>query len=331
MTKNTKTAINTLVFLTLGGVLFYWAIMNQDTDELWGQIKQVNLFWVGLSVFCGVISHLLRALRWNLLLEPMNYKASTVNSFHAVIIGYLVNMALPRVGEITRPAILGKLEKIPFNKLLGTVLIERVVDIFITLFLAGIIFIIQFQLIIDFVQKLLLNQNIPSIIILLGLITVFVIALYLAYLKRNWFYRIPIIQKFKTFIYGIIDGIKTIYSLRRKGLFIAYSLMIWTMYFLMPFLIFYAFDGTAHLGISAGFTVLLFGTIAMIIPIPGGIGTFEVIVPEALNIYGVSSSVADSYTLMTHAIQFLVIFCVGIFSTVYVIFKLKKANNNEME
>lgn len=331
MTKNTKTAINTLVFLTLGGVLFYWAIMNQDTDELWSQIKQVNLFWVGLSVFCGVISHLLRALRWNLLLEPMNYKASTVNSFHAVIIGYLVNMALPRVGEITRPAILGKLEKIPFNKLLGTVLIERVVDIFITLFLAGIIFVIQFQLIIDFVQKLLLNQNIPSIIILLGLITVFVIALYLAYLKRNWFYRIPIIQKFKTFIYGIIDGIKTIYSLRRKGLFIAYSLMIWTMYFLMPFLIFYAFDGTAHLGISAGFTVLLFGTIAMIIPIPGGIGTFEVIVPEALNIYGVSSSVADSYTLMTHAIQFLVIFCVGIFSTVYVIFKLKKANNNEME
>tara|TARA_B100001093_G_scaffold306818_1_gene292836 strand:- start:2673 stop:3668 length:996 start_codon:yes stop_codon:yes gene_type:complete len=331
LTKNTKTAINTLVFLTLGGVLFYWAIMNQDTDELWGQIKQVNLFWVGLSVFCGVISHLLRALRWNLLLEPMNYKASTVNSFHAVIIGYLVNMALPRVGEITRPAILGKLEKIPFNKLLGTVLIERVVDIFITLFLAGIIFVIQFQLIIDFVQKLLLNQNIPSIIILLGLITVFVIAIYLAYLKRNWFYRIPIIQKFKTFIYGIIDGIKTIYSLRRKGLFIAYSLMIWTMYFLMPFLIFYAFDGTAHLGISAGFTVLLFGTIAMIIPIPGGIGTFEVIVPEALNIYGVSSSVADSYTLMTHAIQFLVIFCVGIFSTVYVIFKLKKANNNEME
>lgn len=331
MTKNTKTAINTLVFLTLGGVLFYWAIMNQDTDELWSQIKQVNLFWVGLSVFCGVVSHLLRALRWNLLLEPMNYKASTVNSFHAVIIGYLVNMVLPRVGEITRPAILGKLEKIPFNKLLGTVLIERVVDIFITLFLAGIIFIIQFQLIIDFVQKLLLNQNIPSIIILLVLITVFVIALYLAYLKRNWFYRIPIIQKFKTFIYGIIDGIKTIYSLRRKGLFISYSLMIWTMYFLMPFLIFYAFEGTAHLGISAGFTVLLFGTIAMIIPIPGGIGTFEVIVPEALNIYGVSSSVADSYTLMTHAIQFLVIFCVGIFSTVYVIFKLKKANNNEME
>ena len=331
MTKNTKTAINTLVFLTLGGFLFYWAIKNQDIDELWKQIKQVNLFWVGLSMLCGIISHLLRALRWNLLLEPMNYKASTANSFHAVILGYLVNMALPRVGEITRPAILGKLEKIPFNKLVGTVLIERVVDLFITLFLALLIFIIQFQLITDFFQDLFVELNGSSIGLLLGLTIVSITTLYFAYLKRKWFYKLSVIQKFKSFIEGIIDGIKAIFSLRRKALFITYSLLIWVMYFLMPFLIFYAFDGTSHLGISAGFTVLLFGTIAMIIPIPGGIGTFEVLVPEALNIYGISSSVASSYTLMTHAIQFFVIAGVGIFSIVYVIFKLKKTSNHEME
>ena len=331
MTKNTKAAINTLVFLSLGGVLFYWAIKNQDLDELWNQIKQVNLFWVGLSMVCGIISHLLRALRWNLLLEPMNYKASTANSFHAVILGYLVNMALPRVGEITRPAILGKLEKIPFNKLVGTVLIERVVDLFITLFLALLIFIIQFQLITDFIQDLFVELNSSLIGLLLGTAILSIITLYFAYIKRKWFYKLPIIQKFKSFIEGIIDGIKAIFSLRQKGLFIAYSLLIWAMYFLMPFLIFYAFDGTTHLGISAGFTVLLFGTIAMIIPIPGGIGTFEVLVPKALDIYGVSSSIASSYTLMTHAIQFLVIAGVGIFSIVYVIFKLKKTSNHEME
>ena len=331
MTKNTKAAINTLVFLSLGGVLFYWAIKNQDLDELWNQIKQVNLFWVGLSMVCGIISHLFRALRWNLLLEPMNYKASTANSFHAVILGYFVNMALPRVGEITRPAILGKLEKIPFNKLVGTVLIERVVDLFITLSLALLIFIIQFQLITDFVQDLFVELNSSSIGLLLGMAIVSITTLYFAYIKRKWFYKLPIIQKFKFFIEGIIDGIKTIFSLRRKGLFITYSLIIWVMYFLMPFLIFYAFDGTSNLGVSAGFTVLLFGTIAMIIPIPGGIGTFEILVPEALNIYGVGSSIASSYTLMTHAIQFLVIAGVGVFSIVYVIFKLKKISNHEME
>ena len=162
MTKNTKTAVNTIVFITLGGVLFYWAIKSQDTDELWHQIKQVNLFWVGLSMLCGVISHLLRALRWNLLLEPMNCKASTANSFHAVILGYLVNMALPRVGEITRPAILSKLEKIPFNKLVGTVLVERIVDLIITIILAITIFIIQFQLIHQLylhIQKILYQNH----------------------------------------------------------------------------------------------------------------------------------------------------------------------------
>jgi uncharacterized membrane protein YbhN (UPF0104 family) len=99
----------------------------------------------------------------------------------------------------------------------------------------------------------------------------------------------------------------------------------------MPFLIFFAFDGTSHLGISAGFTVLLFGTAAMIIPIPGGIGTFEVLVPAALDIYKINPLIADSYALITHAIQFLVIAGVGISSIVYVIFKLKKLNNHEME
>ena len=142
MTKNTKTTINTIVFLSLGGLLFYWAIESQDTDQLWHQIKEANIAWIGLSMLCGVLSHLLRALRWNLLLEPLNYRASVAGSFHAVILGYLVNMALPRVGEITRPAVLSKLENIPFNKLVGTVLVERIVDLFITLVLAIFIFFI---------------------------------------------------------------------------------------------------------------------------------------------------------------------------------------------
>ena len=331
MTKNTKTAINTIVFLTLGGVLFYWAIKSQDTDELWHQIKQANLFWVGLSMLCGVISHLLRALRWNLLLEPMNCKASTANSFHAVILGYLVNMALPRVGEITRPAILSKLEKIPFNKLVGTVLVERIVDLIITIILAITIFIIQFQLITEFVDELVTKINTSSMGLFSWLFVVFIILISIAYLKRKWFYQLPVIRKFQSFIEGIIDGIKTIFSLRKKGLFITYSLLIWVMYFFMPFLIFFAFEGTAHLGVSAGFTVLLFGTAAMIIPIPGGIGTFEVLVPAALDIYQINPLISNSYTLITHAIQFLVIAGVGIFSIVYVIFKLKKLNNHGME
>lgn len=331
MTKNTKTTINTIVFLSLGGLLFYWAIESQDTDQLWHQIKEANIAWIGLSMLCGVLSHLLRALRWNLLLEPLNYRASVAGSFHAVILGYLVNMALPRVGEITRPAVLSKLENIPFNKLVGTVLVERIVDLFITLVLSIFIFCIQFHLIIDFAQSLFQDTHLHSAIFLIGLLAAFIVTIYFTYTQRAWLYTLPVIQKFQSFIEGIIEGLKTIFSLQRKALFLVYSLLIWVMYFFMPFLIFFALDGTSHLGVSAGFTVLLFGTAAMIIPIPGGVGTFEVLVPAGLALYQIESLVASSYTLITHAIQFLVIAGVGAISIIYVVLKTRKLKNNELE
>ncbi len=324
MTKNTKTAIQTIVFLVLGGLLFYLAIGSQDLSKVWEEIKGADLKWIVVSMICGILSHLARALRWNLLLEPMGYKATAAGSFHAVILGYLVNMGLPRVGEITRPAVLSKLEGIAFNKLVGTVVVERVVDLLITLLIAIAIFLLQFDLISDFVSSLFQDAEVGSFQLygfILAAVLVFGIVLYR---KREWFYTLPIIGKLKSFIEGLLDGVKTIFNLKRKGLFIFYSLFIWVMYFFMPFFIFYAFSGTAHLGFGAGLTVLLFGTAAMIVPIPGGVGTFEFMVPAALAIYGIAPLLADSYTLVTHAIQFIVIIGVGIVSIIYFVLKSRK-------
>lgn len=324
MTKNTKTAIQTVVFLGLGGLLFYLAIGSQDLPEVWEEIKGADTKWIILSMVCGILSHLARALRWNLLLEPMGYKATTAGSFHAVILGYLVNMGLPRVGEITRPAVLSKLEGIPFNKLVGTVVVERVVDLLFTLLIAVAIFFLQFDLISEFVSSLFQDTDVGSFQ-LYGLLIAAVSAIgVLIYRKREWFYTLPIISKLKSFIEGLLDGVKTIFHLRRKGLFIFYSLFIWLMYFFMPFFILYAFAGTSHLGFGAGLTVLLFGTAAMIVPIPGGVGTFEFLVPAALAIYGIAPILGNSYALVTHAIQFIVIIGVGIVSIIYFILKSRK-------
>lgn len=324
MTKNTKTAIQTVVFLGLGGLLFYLAIGSQDLPEVWEEIKGADTQWIVLSMVCGILSHLARALRWNLLLEPMGYKATTAGSFHAVILGYLVNMGLPRVGEITRPAVLSKLEGIPFNKLVGTVVVERVVDLLFTLLIAVAIFFLQFDLISEFVSSLFQDTDVGSFQ-LYGLIIAVVSAIgVLIYRKREWFYTLPIISKLKSFIEGLLDGVKTIFHLKRKGLFIFYSLFIWVMYFFMPFFILYAFAGTSHLGFGAGLTVLLFGTAAMIVPIPGGVGTFEFLVPAALAIYGIAPILGNSYALVTHAIQFIVIIGVGIVSIIYFILKSRK-------
>lgn len=326
MTKNTKTGIQTVVFLILGISLFYYAIGSEPIGD---KIKDADLFWIGVSMLCGIFSHLARALRWNLLLEPMGYKAGLWASFHAVILGYLVNMVLPRVGEITRPAVLSKVENIPFNKLVGTVMVERVVDLLITLLIAIAIFFIQFQIIADFFNDIFASINVKNVAIYGIIVLLAFVGLVVLYKKRRWFYQLPIISKFQSFTEGLLDGMKAVFSLEQKGLFVFYSLFIWVMYFFMPFFVLYALEGTAHLGVSAGLTVLLFGTAAMIVPVPGGVGTFEFMVPAALALYGVAPLIGKSYAIITHAIQFLVILSVGAFSIIYFIIKnqqLKKYN-----
>jgi len=312
-------------------VLFYYAIGSQDTSSIWLEIRNANKKWILIAIVCGILSHLARALRWNLLLEPLGYSASVAASFHAVILGYLVNMALPRVGEVTRPAVLSRLENIPFNKLMGTVVIERIVDLLITILIAIGIFIIQFGLISDFCMNLYSQMNSNSLLISALVATILIGMGIVAFIKREWFYQLPILTKLKGFVEGLVEGFKTIFNLKRKSQFITYSLFIWVMYFCMPLCIFYALAGTAHLGASAGLTVLLFGTAAMIIPVPGGIGTFEFLVPKALDLYQITGSIASSYTLITHALQFLVIIGVGAFSIAYFVIKTNKKIIKDVE
>ena len=312
-------------------MLFYYAIGSQDTSSIWLEIRNANKKWILIAIVCGILSHLARALRWNLLLEPLGYSASVAASFHAVILGYLVNMALPRVGEVTRPAVLSRLENIPFNKLMGTVVIERIVDLLITILIAIGIFIIQFGLISDFCMNLYSQMNSNSLLLSALVATIFIGMGIVAFIKREWFYQLPILTKLKGFVEGLVEGFKTIFNLKRKSQFITYSLFIWVMYFCMPLCIFYALAGTAHLGASAGLTVLLFGTAAMIIPVPGGIGTFEFLVPKALDLYQITGSIASSYTLITHALQFLVIIGVGAFSIAYFVIKTNKKIIKDVE
>lgn len=330
MTKNVKTIISTVVFLLLGAVIFYFAILNNDPEKIWQQIKTADIKWILIAMFCGVLSHLARALRWNILLQPLGYKASVANSFHAVIIGYLVNMGVPRAGEVARPAVLSKLENIPFNKLVGTVVVERVVDLIITLTLAVAIFFIQFELIAGFFQSIF--QDLDTTKIILGLLLVLILALlaYAAYRYREKIYNLGFIYRLKSFIEGLLDGVKTIFKLKQNGLFLFYSIFIWAMYFLMSYFIFFALEGTSHLGLSAGLTVLLFGTAGMIIPIPGGLGSYEAMVIAGLALYGIGDLMGQSFAVLTHSLQILVIFVIGIVSVLYFAIKSNKINKDEL-
>jgi uncharacterized protein (TIRG00374 family) len=330
LNKSTKTIISTVVFLLIGATIFYFAILKNDPEKIWEQIKTAEIKWIIIAMICGILSHLARALRWNILLEPLGYKASIANSFHAVIIGYLVNMGVPRAGEIARPAVLSKLEKIPFNKLVGTVVVERVVDLLITLLIAIAIFFIQFELIADFFKNTFANVD-SSKAMIYGIVGLVLILLgFVAYKRRETIYKLTIFNKLKGLIEGLLDGVKTIFKLKQNGLFLFYSLFIWLMYFLMSYFIFFALEGTSHLGVSAGLTVLLFGTAGMIIPIPGGIGSYEAMVIIGLAFYEIKELVADSFAVLTHSLQILVIFGVGLFSVLYNGIKSNKRKKDEL-
>jgi uncharacterized protein (TIRG00374 family) len=330
LNKKLQTALNTTLFLGLGIALLYWALSQQDLNGVMDEIKAANPLWLSLAILSAVLSHYIRAIRWNLLLEPLDMKAKASSSFSAVIIGYLVNLALPRVGEIARPAALSKTDKLPFNKLVGTIVVERVVDLAITILMAFAIFLIQFDTIADFVQEQIatIQQGNPGVLAII--VVVSLIILVALYIFRKKIYQLPLINKFQDFIEGIIDGFKSIFNLKRPVLFIVYSLMIWIMYFLMPFLMLYAFDATSHLGVSAALTILFFGTAAMVIPVPGGVGTYEVLVPAALALYGITGIDATSYTLATHALQFISIIGLGVFAIIYFVLN-SKAHKNDME
>ncbi|MBR9861227.1 flippase-like domain-containing protein [bacterium] len=330
MNKKTKNTINTIFFLGLGIALFVWTMEKVGFSKILSDIKEAKIEYILIAMACGVISHLARALRWNLLLEPMGYKARLGGTFHAVILGYLVNMVLPRVGEVTRPAALSKLEGIPFNKLVGTVVVERVVDMIITLALGLAIVLIQFQLISEVIDDLFAGQSMNKLWLYGGIAIAGIAMFILFYIFRFKIYELPVFQKLKGFIEGMLEGLRSIFQLKRKFLFIFYSLLIWFMYFCMPYFVLFALPGTEHLGVGAGLTVLLFGTFAMIIPVPGGVGTFEVLVPIALALYGVGELVGNTYAFLTHAIQILVVLSVGLYSIAYFAYHAQKRKKNEL-
>lgn len=312
----------------LGIGLFYWTMRSVGLDNIIADIKKAHFSWVFLAIVCGILSHWSRAMRWKTLIEPLGFKVNSANSFHAVILGYLVNMAVPRLGEITRPMVLGKLENIPVNKLIGTVIAERVVDLVFTLLIGLAIFIIQFGVITTFFTSVFANSN-GGDFLKIGIIAALALAsLVLLIVLRKRIFALPFFTKFKDFFEGLLTGFRTVFTIKRKGHFLFHSIFIWVMYFGMPYCVLYALDGTAHLGVSAALTVLFFGTAAMIIPVPGGIGTFHTLVPAALLLYNIPNQVGTTYATLTHAIQVLVILVVGIISVIYVGVKFNKLKKN---
>lgn len=291
--------------------------------------KKADKIWLFAMAALALLSHFIRALRWKMLLAPTGHQARVSSSFVSLMVGYLVNLAIPRGGEISRCYNLYKLDHVPVEVSFGTVVIERIVDMICLLALIVLAFILESGKLIAFIETLPWNSISATgkIEIIIGILVGLCVALLIAIvvIKRS--------KKIREFItktwQGIKKGLMSIFLLENKGLFILYSIVIWLLYFLMSYTVIMAFESTAYLGFSAVVSLFGIGSIAMAVPLPGGTGSYHVLVPQGLVfLYGIPISDAVAFTFIFHGWQTLIMIVAGGLSLVATSFLVKKSTTH---
>lgn len=305
-----------LAFFSLGAFIFWLIYKDQDIERIKSVLKNdVNYFWVIVSLFIGLLSHISRTIRWGLMIEPIGHKPKFTNTFLAVMVGYLMNMAFPRMGEISRCGIISRYEKVSFTKLLGTVVAERAVDMLSLLLLLIVVIVAQFGKVMGFVNRNpeieeKLTAIISSPILLIGLAVVVI----LFFVFRKAFKHTAVYAKIIDILNNFKEGFVSIGSIKKKFWFYFHSAFIWLMYYLMLYANFYAFDFTKILNPIAGLTTFVMASFGMVAPVQGGIGAWHFMAKEALALYGVSNENGIIFAFVAHSAMTLMIIVIGIIS-----------------
>ncbi len=313
-----KKALQLLLFLGLGVTILTLVFRSQNAafqeqcrldgvladqcsllDKLWYDFSTVHLGWMLAVVVAFTISNMLRALRWQMLIAPLGYQAGFANSLLTILLGYFANLGFPRMGEVVRAGSLARYEKIPMEKVMGTLVVDRLMDFVCLGLVVGLAFLLEGQTLLDFLGRrqstgtagggLLANT---FVLVALGLLLTGALGTVIFWKKLR---AMPVFQKVANLLKGFWDGLRSVFRLRQPGLFLLYSGGIWLMFYLQCYFNLQAFPPTAQLGASAALMVFVFSTLGFVIPSPGGMGTFHALAIAGLALYGISGGDAFSY------------------------------------
>jgi len=337
--KHLASFLKYAVIVLVTGYLLYVSYMSIDVANLnegqtrWQFILETwsksNKFYLVLSAAIAILSHVTRAYTWQILLKPLGYEFSLKNSFLAVMNGYFINLFIPRGGEISRPYALKKTDNVPAEIGIGTIVTERIIDLILLLLCIGTVFVFQLTKFSSFFGEILKTPeaqqqsksliNSTTIGIALIVLVVIIAASLLIYkIKKRYFLRITI--KGKILLFGLKDGLLSVFKLEKRFLYIGLLFSIWIMYFFMQYTMFMAFDDTKNLSLFDCLTIFTVSSIAMAMPMPGGTGSYHFIVPKALVLLcGIQSTAgATAFATIFHAYHTLIIIilgCIGIIVT----------------
>ena len=318
--------------LGLGIFLIWWVykrLTPEDLEEIKRSLQEASYIYIIISIGFGILSHMSRAYRWKYTLEPLGMKPHFPNSFMAVMVGYIVNLAVPRLGEISRCTVMSQYEEKPFDKLFGTVIAERVADMIILLSLIAITVIMQFPIIGGLLEESGMMDKFrnPLPLIIVGLVLIGVGLLFLRLLKMS---SHPFLIKIRGIIRGIFDGIKSILQMKKRWAFIGHTFFIWGMYLAMFWIATYALEGTT--GVSAGGILAAFvlGGLS-IVATNGGIGAYPLAVQQILILYAVNSNEALAFGWIMWLSQTFMVVVLGGLSFALLPVYNRKIAANELE
>jgi uncharacterized protein (TIRG00374 family) len=323
------TFIKFIFFLGLGLLIIWLSIRNltsSEKSEIIHSFRIANYNWVFLAIILGILSHVIRSLRWMIFFEPMGYHPSFKNTFYAVMVGYFANMAFPRLGEVTRCGVLAKYEKIPFNKSFGTVITERALDMIIFFMLFFLTIFTQIGTLHDYLDKHVYPglqgkfiHPFSNPLILGGLTGFIILVILLFFILRKRISNSKLYHKILALILGFWEGFKSLSQIRKPVLFVFYSLAIWVLYFLMVYVCFFCFASTSSLSLGAALSSLVLGSIGIMIT-PGGIGLYPAIVQETLLLYGLSKTTGLALGWIAWTAQTAMILVIGSLSLILLSF-----------
>jgi glycosyltransferase 2 family protein len=327
--KGILQAAKFIAFLAVGILLLWLAFRNINFTRLYADLKEADYSWLLLSVLFGFIAFLARARRWVLLVQPLGYHPSLKNAFYSLMTGYLANLALPRIGEITRCVALGKKEKIPVDQLIGTVVVERTIDFFSLMTIMIFLIITSSDQIGIFLKESILlpiQQRIFSVfgstwILWIVLFVLMISGLFLIITYKKRLRKIRFFAKLFDLGRGIINGLKTITNLKRKWEFILLTILIWINYTLMTWVVVFSIESTSHLTFGDSIFLLVIGGLAMSAPVQSGLGAFHYIISRGLLIVkGIPLEDGLVYALLTHESQLIFVAIIGTISF-FIIFR----------
>ena len=298
--------------------LLYYVFRGWDLGDVVDRFKSVNYYWVLLSVFLSIISHVLRAYRWNLLLEPVGYYSlSTYRTFKAVMIGYITNLVAPRLGEITRCGVLKRTDGVNMSASIGTVVAERLFDFLGLLSLIVLALTLEFDRLSNFFASFINDKlggvNMTSGKLSLVLIIGFILAvgMFALWWFREQIKRKPFYYKLRSFIREMINGFTSVLRLKKRRGFWLSTIFIWVLYYVMAYVLFFSVESTSHLGLTAGLSVLIMGGLGMSAPVQGGFGTYHIFVGSILLTYGIAEKDGFFFATLVHTSQTLSVMIFG--------------------